>query len=942
MVLPQVTRANENDYDKMVALLQEGDQLYRETRKSRARHEAIALDFQRCIEIMEEVIPIAEADDNKPVLVYAEHIIFSCLNELGRSSDFLSRLPRLQDLFDFEYPETPKLLSDVGRAYKSISDLQNAELYFQKALQRAHWRPKKGADLFRADMHSNIGGLHLNKNGDKAFAEAHYRRGIFLLGNPTRKNRGWRERHGKLYGNLARCLRLQERYPEALEQVRISLHDRQLLGEAASIANAEHEIGLIFYKMGLSDSALHHFELARETYPNGGPEFELRCWIYLLEAHLQAGNEGPVKSCIEAARFLLEGELQGSQVEEVRWFWETEAKYRVMRGDMEGGKSSLLRALSMTAVSEENLDAIPRVSHIRHHSQAYRTMGRYIGFLFPDSLQGGPEWEEEALQGVVYLDSILQILRTRQLREGSKYLLAKSAKPTYETGIRIALLRFEATGELRYLDRANYFLERSKALALSEAARAVGPLPQWIIEDSTWIKKRKLTIRLAQCDAEILSVPQASPRYQGLEARRFALQDALDSLDQDLRLRFPRYHQYIYDSPPPSLDTIQSQLGPDQMLLNFFAGQRQTTIIALSAEDEAAFTFPANASTHAELLHFARQVSEGAENYHFLAAKLHATYLKDILHRFPQKRILLCADGAFHFIPFAAFLTDTVDTTALPRTLPFLLRERILSRHFSASLFVQRPAPLPTSSFSYLGVAPDFAGTTLNEIPAAREEVADVSRLFPEGFTLCKSRISKSRFLELLYSKNFRYLHFSTHAAASVDSLGSAYIALGKAAEGTADEPRLYLNEIAPLHIQSQLIVLNGCETGGGQLEQGEGVLSLSREFYKGGSQAVLSTLWQVEEASSGRLMRTFFERTRQGKALDIALNEAQLQYLASNRGGANLKHPRYWSGFVLSGNVRDSVALPAKPSYWTTLLVLLGLLACLWWIRRSHQNHAV
>jgi CHAT domain-containing protein/Tfp pilus assembly protein PilF len=126
----------------------------------------------------------------------------------------------------------------------------------------------------------------------------------------------------------------------------------------------------------------------------------------------------------------------------------------------------------------------------------------------------------------------------------------------------------------------------------------------------------------------------------------------------------------------------------------------------------------------------------------------------------------------------------------------------------------------------------------------------------------------------------------------------------------------------------TDLLTLSACETGmSGSASNGREVDGLGTMAQLKGARAVISSLWSVNDASSGQLMGDFYKRwvDGAGKVTKVeALREAQLDLLlgrvtaaagADGRGFARAKtgseapkgyaHPYYWAPFVLMGNWR-------------------------------------
>ena len=101
----------------------------------------------------------------------------------------------------------------------------------------------------------------------------------------------------------------------------------------------------------------------------------------------------------------------------------------------------------------------------------------------------------------------------------------------------------------------------------------------------------------------------------------------------------------------------------------------------------------------------------------------------------------------------------------------------------------------------------------------------------------------------------------------------------------------------------TELVVLSACNTGQGDVKNGEGVFGLRRALQEAGAQEVLMTLWSVPDEETLELMNRFYAKWLSGTEIHEALKEAQLEMreqVKAAHEGKDLAY--YWGAFVLVG----------------------------------------
>src|SRR5690606_24971424 len=124
--------------------------------------------------------------------------------------------------------------------------------------------------------------------------------------------------------------------------------------------------------------------------------------------------------------------------------------------------------------------------------------------------------------------------------------------------------------------------------------------------------------------------------------------------------------------------------------------------------------------------------------------------------------------------------------------------------------------------------------------------------------------------------------------------------------------------------LPTKLVVLSACNTGVGKNIKGEGMFSLARGFAAAGIPSSITSLWQIDNRSTYQITELFYKYLGEGRPLDIALQEAKLEFLRTQDKSYDL--PYFWAGSILLGNADGF--LPERGNYIYSLPHLIGLIS--------------
>ncbi len=207
----------------------------------------------------------------------------------------------------------------------------------------------------------------------------------------------------------------------------------------------------------------------------------------------------------------------------------------------------------------------------------------------------------------------------------------------------------------------------------------------------------------------------------------------------------------------------------------------------------------------------------------------------------------------------------------------------------------------------------DFRNLQFHPLPGTGAEVADISNSWRRwngaepSALLTGAEATRNRFIEQA-SQN-RVLHVATHAFVLDRSCGNGNPLLHSGlvfagANASRDAAILTAQQIASLDLSGvDWAVLSACNTGAGELHDGEGVLGLQRAFRVAGARSVIMTLWPVDDDVTRQFMHELYTQRlgRHATTADAVWNSSR-KLLMDRRAAGKSTHPWYWAGFVGSG----------------------------------------
>lgn len=810
--------------------------------------------------------------------------VATALNDLGLARWDLGDATAAEPLFEDAMARYRALGESYNEAaarnnlcllYHSRGELARAGGCYRAALEVLAASPDRRLE---GTLRNNLGGVH-DRLGEPAEA-----RRAFLAALELRRAAGDRHGEADTLNNLASLDRYTGRWRDALERWGRALELYRALGDRRREATALNNLGYAYLTLGEPERARSFFVEALPLRRAG----EDRRGEAITLNHL-----GTVYRRLGDARAAADFRRQALEL-------------RRALGDRRG-EARLLMWLGRDALDDDAASALKRfddavalfaeVDDPRNAVLAASGRGRALAAL-GRSGEAAAELERALARHHELADAMGEVdtrvaLAEVERRRGhpdaalAHALAAAAALEGLRGGVPSPELRatFLASRRRAYEIAIDVLVDQGRpgeALTLAERARARGLLD--LLAESGIDPDRGVEAALRARRRELLDRLRLAERRGGPPAPILA---ELDRVEAEIRRTSPAYAS-LTRPEPLAADGIQALLDPGVTLLQYSLGEERGTVWRVTRDSLAAHALPSRAEiedaarrAHRELA----TVEVGAAARGSALAELAAMVLGPVAGDLAGERLVIAADGALHYIPFAALPAAGGE--------PLVVGYEVAQVPSMSALAVERR---PRPSRAAVVVADPLFSGRFDPLPASRLEAEALTALLPADAISVLTGAAASR--EALLGGALggaRVVHLATHGV--IDAARPELSGLALAGDGF-----LALGDVYELALDAELVVLSGCRTALGREVRGEGLVGLTRGFFYAGAPRVLASLWRVEDRATAELMARFYRALfDDGQRPATALRAAQLAVRAERRW----RDPSYWAGFVLQGDWR-------------------------------------
>jgi CHAT domain-containing protein/tetratricopeptide (TPR) repeat protein len=472
--------------------------------------------------------------------------------------------------------------------------------------------------------------------------------------------------------------------------------------------------------------------------------------------------------------------------------------------------------------------------------------------------------------------------------------------------------------------------------------------------------------RRAQLDAALIRQASKPPSTQSATDNA-ELRSDLETAEQRLRTlerriadEFPAYSD-LTSAAPLSVATVQRLLAPDEAMLVYLIGERESWVWAVRQDRAAQFHIHIGAQSLSAEVAALRAKLDPWQNpsvQPFPATRAYRLYqtiaapAQSLLDG--AARIIIVPDGALESLPLGVLVTtpprsDPVSPadhrsvawfardhalTVLPTvgsiqslrrfaspshaTLPFLgIGDPALGGQGAVGRSAQPPGvlsaqmapPIPTRSLPLFrdGVVNVDAVKELPSLPETAGELRTIQHVLgaSDSDLYLGARASEPQIFRAPLN-SYKVIEFATHGLMSGDlGLIEPALVLTPPAVATPDNDGLLTaSKIAALKLDADWVVLSACNTASSDGTPDAGGLSgLAKAFFYAGARSMLVSHWSVNSLATVKLTTGAFAALARNPGIGRA--EALRQSMMAMLDPSNppeLSHPLAWAPFVLAG----------------------------------------
>lgn len=556
----------------------------------------------------------------------------------------------------------------------------------------------------------------------------------------------------------------------------------------------------------------------------------------------------------------------------------------------------------------------------------------------------------DAINTYKLADHLTDLLRQDYLLKGSKAALIRQVQRLYEGAISTC---YEyCAEEENYCEQAYFFIAKNKAVLLLEDIQARIAQRFSHLPEEELLKEEQLQQEILKLEYQAGSIETPSDSLINPLA---AAKSSYIAFLNKLKKQYPAYFsmKYALDAPLTT-SQVQSALQPDELLLDYFIGEKDIYVAAISSTKYRIHALKKSANFDQQCISYRIMLDQqiATTDYVKLAFQLYNQILEPALPTDnTTQRLIIIPDGLLNLISFEGLLTRQ-QSEWLGRENAYLLNNYAV-RYLYANHFLQDRLEKERARIRsiYAGFGLEYDEYTLQGLQEyapqkvdtawmkravgklyySDDEVKEVNALLG-GKAWLNERATKAAFLE--NGARYRILHFAMHGLIDENQPLNSALAFSRPANET--DFLLHAGDLYSIDLSAELAVLSACQTAyEANSFNSSGLKSMARAFTYAGCQSLVASLWNASDKSSKDIVSQFFKELKGGLPKDEALRQAKLRYM--QEAPPAFTHPSFWANLIVIGDAKPIEIESYVASKWIIIFSIgtLLLLAAFWYLKK-------
>ncbi len=427
------------------------------------------------------------------------------------------------------------------------------------------------------------------------------------------------------------------------------------------------------------------------------------------------------------------------------------------------------------------------------------------------------------------------------------------------------------------------------------------------------------------------------------------LLDAKAQWQKQVAKKAPNYFQLMEQDSSIRIESIQEGLKANQTLIEFQWSDHQLLTFLLTKDTFLVFQQVNTQALKTAITKFnflsqnqpdlsGEKLMVDAENFVQLASFLYQQLILPI-KPFIKEELIIIPDSWLYFLPFECLIKAKSKAAYHFRSHQYLVQDVAISYDFAATLAIKKDYKSQAFKKNLLIVAPSFVNNSrqLKELAYSKEEVEGVASILKADIWMDEDALEE-KFVQA--ASNYQILHIASHGIMNNQYPDYSFVAFTEQKDSIENEV-LYVSEIYNIPINADLVILSACQTAGGKLYRGEGLLSIAHAFMYAGAKSIIASLWNVDDEQTPALMKGFYAALKSGLTKPKAIQQAKIDNLKT---ADHFKaHPYYWAGFMVIGNTQALEIAPTNNwGFYTMSLLGIFLVSMLVfrWRKKINSKH--